>query len=72
MQQCCTNEPSIQTLGLCKTALTVSSTTSKEKSLPSPRELLQLRMLDLLVTLALMVHLDLNTSQIFVILDMYL
>lgn len=38
--------------------LTVSSIISKEKSLPSPLELLQLRMLDLLVTRALMVHLD--------------
>lgn len=39
-------------------SLTLSSTISKEKSLPSPLELLQLRTLDLLVTRALMVHLD--------------
>lgn len=37
--------------------LTLSSIISKEKSLPSPLELLHVRMLDLLVTRALMVHL---------------
>lgn len=40
--------------------LTLSSIISNEKSLPSPRELLQFRMLDLLVTRALMVHLDIE------------
>lgn len=41
--------------------LTLSSTISKEKSLPSPLELLQLRILDLLTTLTLMVHLGEKT-----------
>ena len=39
------------------TALTLSSTISMEKSLPSPRELLHVRMLLRLVTRARMVHL---------------
>lgn len=38
--------------------LTLSSTTSMEKSLPSPRELLHVRMVLLLVTRARMVHLS--------------
>lgn len=38
--------------------LTLSSTISMEKSLPSPRELLHVRMLLLLVTRARMVHLQ--------------
>lgn len=47
---------------LLRPLLTLSSTISKEKSLPSPLELLQLRIADLLVTLALTVHLGVKTK----------
>lgn len=46
--------------------LTLSSTISKEKSLPSPLELLQVRIADLVVTRALMVHLSANKEQTLV------
>lgn len=57
--------------GLCTLLLTLSSTMSKEKSLPSPLELLQLRILDLLVTRALTVHLGKYTEYTLVIMNQH-
>lgn len=48
-----------------KLILTLSSTSSMEKSLPSPRELLHVRMELLLVTRARMVHLSMTSLRLF-------